>query len=275
MEDDIFGQAAKLSYYFLLAVFPLLLLFTVLVGFLAQTGSEVFDNLLSYAREMLPYSAFELVVNTLKEVRAGAGGGKFGFGLVFTLWAASSGFVAMIEGLNTAYEQKDGRPWWKVRLVALYLTVSLSVFMIVSTVLVLYGSHMAEAIAGYFGLEKLFVDVWTVLQWPVALVLVTLSFATLYRFGPDLGPAKRRHYFPGAVVAMLLWMNVSLLLRVYLEFFNTYNKTYGSLGAVIILLLWFYLAGAAILIGGEVNAEICDKASRDTSAALSGRGEVR
>lgn len=255
-KDDVFGQAAQLSYYFLLAVFPFLLFLTTLLGLLAHTGSEVYENLLSYAREVLPYNAFDLVVATLKQVQSGAGGGKLSIGIVTALWAASTGMSAVMTGLNRAYQVKETRPWWKSKLLSIILTVLLSFFVIASITLVLYGSMLADVLAGYFGLETYFAALWKVLQWPAVLLFLFIAFVLLYRYAPA---GKRRGWhrvLPGAVVGMLLWLGASLLFRLYLEFFNSYNKTYGALGGVIVLLLWFYMSGISILLGAEVNVQL-------------------
>ena len=122
-KDDVFGQAAKLSYYFLLALFPLLIFLTALLGYAAHTGNDLYNRLLGYARALLPGSAYELVVNTLDEIHAKAGGGKLSFGILATLWAASSGIKAMMDGLNAAYGVEEGRPWWKAQILAVALTV--------------------------------------------------------------------------------------------------------------------------------------------------------
>ncbi len=255
-KDDVFGQAAQLSYYALLAVFPLLLFLTALIGMLSSTSSDVFDNLLSYARQMLPYEAFKLVVSTLKEIQKGAGGGKLGFGIVGWLWASSTGMAAIMDGLNRAYEVREDRPWWKARAVAIGLTVLFSVFAITATVLVLYGSKAGEIITGYFGFESYFTDLWRILQWPVAALFLLAALALLYGYAPNRVRGGWRHLLVGALAGMLLWLAVSFLFREYLHFFPSYNLTYGSLGAVIVLLLWFYLSGAAILIGAEVGCEL-------------------
>lgn len=261
--DDVFGLAAQLSYYFLLAVFPFFIFLTTLLGLLAQTGTEIYNNLLSNAALLLPDAAFQLVVNTLREIQRGAGGGKLSLGILAALWAASSGMLAMIEGLNRAYEVKEGRPWWKERLISIGLTVFLSVFLIVSIVLVLYGSRIAEVIANYFGLSSYFTFVWNLLQWPVALLFVLLALALLYRYAPYITRRRWHQIAPGAVIGMVLWLGVSLLFRVYLQFFNSYNKTYGSLGAVIVLMLWLNLSSAAVLLGAEVNAVLaCESRKR-------------
>jgi len=254
-DDDTFDQAAQLSYYFLFAIFPFLLLLTTLFGLLTKTGSEINENLLSYARQVLPYNAFELVVTTMRELQTGAGGGKLSIGILATLWAASSGVSGLIDGLNRAYQVKETRPWWKARLIAMGLTILLPVFAAAALILVLYGTRLADLIAGYFGLQTYFTQLWDVLQWPVAVVFLFIAVALLYRYAPACPLGTWRQDLPGAVAGVVVWLLLSLLFRVYLQYFNSYNRTYGSLGAVMVLLLWLYLSGAAILIGAEVNSE--------------------
>lgn len=266
--DDILGQAAKLSYYFLLALVPLLLLLTTLFGYFAQSA-DLRADLLGYFRRVVPRSAFQLVVSALDQVTRGAGGGKLSLGIIGTLWAASAGMAAIIRGLNQAYRIEDERPWWKVRLVAVGLTLAFAVFTLAASLLVLAGSTVGRYLAGRFGYEAAFVSLWNLLRWPVALALVLIAIDLLYRFAPDLKDWKWHWATPGAVVAVTLWVTASLGFRLYLRFFNTYATTYGSLGAVIILMLWLYVTSAAILIGAEVNSEI------ESAAARSGDREAR
>lgn len=253
MDDDVFGQAAQLSYYFLLSIFPFLLFLTTLLGLLAQTGTEVYVNLVTYAAQVLPDSAFQLVFATLNQIQTGAGGGKLSFGILFTLWAASSGMLALMDGLNRASNAKETRPWWKARLVSIGLTVSLSGFVVTATTLVLYGERIvhwaAASLSGRTSLD-LAMDV---LEWPLVLIFLLIAFLLLYRYAPAEPRRPLRELMPGALVGMGLWLIVSLLFRLYLHFFNSYNATYGSLGAVIVLLLWSNLSGVAVLLGAEVN----------------------
>src|SRR5690242_12506239 len=151
-KDDVFGQAAKLSYYFLLALFPLLIFLTALLGYAAHAGSDLYNRLLGYARALLPGSAYELVVNTLDEIHNKAGSGKLSFGILATLWAASSGIKAMMDGLNKAYEVREARPWWKEQILAVVLTVAFSFFVILATAIVLYGSELGDLLARMMGM---------------------------------------------------------------------------------------------------------------------------
>jgi membrane protein len=256
-DDDIFGRAAQLSYYFLLALFPLLLFLTSLLGYFAQAGTDLRAELLRYLGAVVPAQADALINTTVDEVSKSAGGGKLSFGLLAALWAASNGMGAICAALNVAYEVKETRSWWKVRLVAILLTIALSVLILSALVLVLFGGHIADLIAAHFMFGNFFKAAWALLQWLLVLAFVPLAFALIYYVAPDLKARRRWEWVsPGAALAVLLWLAVSFAFRLYLHYFNSYSATYGSLGAVIILMLWFYLTGAAVLVGGEVNSEI-------------------
>jgi membrane protein len=254
-DDEVFGRAAQLSYYFLLALFPLLLVLINLLGYVAQPGTGFRKQLISYLAALMPSSAVTLVSTTLDEISAASGTGKFSLGLLAALWAASNGMGAISQTLNTAYNVKETRPWWRVRLVSVLLTVALAVLIIAALAIVLYGGSIGTALGNRYGFNSLFTTVWNILQWPIALGFVLATFNLIYNFAPDLSSKRRRWFTPGAVVGVALWLLISSGFRVYLRYFDSYSLTYGSLGAVIVLMLWFYLTGVAILIGGEVNCE--------------------
>jgi membrane protein len=261
-EHDVFGNAAQLSYYFLLALFPLLLFLVTLLGYFAEAGSQLRNSLISYLATVMPYSAVQLVHATLDEISDAKGGGKLSFGLLAALWAASTGMGAITDTLNTAYHVKETRPWWKVRLVAIVLTIALSVLIMVALALILYGNKIAEFLTMRFGLGRAAEISGILLQWLIGLAFMFISFNLVYRFAPNnLGRRHHRFSRPGAAIAVVLWLLISFGFRVYLHFFNSYSVTYGSLGALIVLMLWFYLSGVAILIGGEINSELESEAN--------------
>jgi membrane protein len=272
-EDDVFGRAAQLSYYFLLALFPLLLFLMTLLGLFAEAGSELRQSLLTYLGQVMPASATELVNKTLTEVSDSAGGGKLSFGVLAALWAASNGMGAISETLNIAYNVKESRPWWKIRLITVGLTIALAILIITALTLTLYGHRIAEAIAASYGLSSVFTLTWKIAQWPLILLFILISFNLIYYFGPDLKDQDWKWVTPGSGVAILLWLLVSFGFRAYLSFFNSYSATYGSLGALIIMMLWFYLTGLAILIGGEINSEIENAAAEAGAPDAKERGE--
>ena len=260
-EDDVFGRAAQLSYYFLLALFPLLLVLINLLGYFAQR-TDFRTKLLTYLAAIMPSSAVALVHTTLDEITDASGTGKLSLGLLAALWAASNGMGAISQTLNTAYDVKETRSWWKVRLISVALTIALATLIVSALAIVLYGGTIGDTLASAYGLSDAFNTMWTILQWPIALGFVLFTFNLIYNVAPNVPAHRRRWLSPGAFVAVALWLAISFLFRIYLHFFNSYSVTYGSLGALIILMLWFYLTGVAILIGGEVNSELDPECNR-------------
>jgi membrane protein len=254
--DDLASRASDLAYNFLLAAFPMLLFLVSLFGLFASQSAHLEDSLFFYLSHVLPPAAWTLVERTLREIIHNSGSGKLAFGLAFAIWAGSGGMSSLMSGLNLAYGVRDSRSWIKVRLRAIALTIAISILVIAALFIVLYGGNIAEFVGARLGLADVTVLAWKVAQWAVALVFVIFSFALIYYYGPDL---KEQHWYwitPGSLVGVVLWLAVSFGFRVYLHFFNNYSRSYGSLGAVIILLFWFYVTGFAFLVGGEINSEI-------------------
>src|SRR5215213_3993500 len=272
-DDDVLGRAAQLSYYFLLALFPALLFLTSLLGYFAGEDSQLRASLFGYLSTVLPGDASKLITETVNDVTQSSGGGKLSFGILATLWAASNGMGAISESLNAAYDLKETRSWWKVRLIAIVLTLALSFLIVSSLVLVLYGHDLADTVAGKFGLGEAFALAWKVLQWPIVFGFVLLAFALIYYFAPDSRDQDWKWITPGAIVGVALWLLVSFAFKAYLSFFNSYSATYGSLGAVIILMLWFYFTGIAILVGGEINSEIENAMAKQGAPDAKEKGE--
>ena len=271
--DEVFGRAAQLSYYFLLALFPLLFFLTSVIGLVLGSGTGLRHSLFNYLAQVLPPSAFHLVDTTMYEVSSTSGGGKVSLGILAALWAASNGMSAISSSLNVAYHVNESRPWWKQHLVAVGLTIALAVLIISALTLVLYGGRIADSIASNYMLGDIFTVTWKIVQWPIVLAFVLLGFALIYYLAPDLKEQEWTWVTPGSVIAVGLWLLISFAFRLYLHYFDSYSKTYGSLGAVIVLMLWFYLTGAAILIGGEVNSDIEDAAAREGQPSAKEKGE--
>jgi len=272
-KDKIFSHAAELAYYFLLALFPLLLFLTSVIGLVIGSGTGLRHSLFNYLGKVLPSSASQLVSDTMFEVSSASGGGKMSFGILAALWAASNGMGAISQSLNAAYHVEESRSWWKQRLIAVGLTIALAVLIISALALVLYGGKIADGLAASYGFGVVFVILWKILQWPIVLIFLLLGFALIYYWAPDLRDQNWRWVTPGSTVAVALWLLVSLAFRLYLHFFDSYSKTYGSLGAVIVLMLWFYLTGASVLIGGEINSDIEELAARKGAAQAKKKGD--
>ncbi|GAC1434397.1 MAG: YihY/virulence factor BrkB family protein [Terriglobales bacterium] len=254
--DELSTRSAALSYYFLLAVFPLFLFLLSLVGVFAGTHSQLRESIVSGLGQLAPGSASQLVQSTINETFKSSGGTKLVAGIFGALWAASSGMGAVIVSLNVIYRVTETRPWWKQRATAVGLTAALAGLIIVAITLVLYGGKIGDAVAAHIGLSMAFQIAWKIIQWPLSIGAMFLSFSLLYYFAPDLEERKWYWVTPGAAIGVVLWLAASIGFRIYLHFFNSYSATYGSLGAVIILILWLYITGFTILIGGEVNSII-------------------
>ena len=272
-EDNVFGRAAELSYYFLLALIPFLIFLTSVIGLVLGSGTGTRHTLFQYLARIMPPSAFQLIDNTMWEVSAASSGGKLSFGILAALWAASNGLSAITDSLNAAYDLTESRPWWKRRLVSIGLTMALSVLIIGALVLVVAGGKIAESLGAAYGFGPVFPLAWKIIQWPVVLGCMILAFALIYYFAPDFREQKWKWLTPGAAIGVALWLLISIAFRVYLHFFNSYSATYGSLGAVIILMLWLYFTGAAVLTGGEINSEIENAAAKQGEPEAKEKGE--
>ncbi len=254
--DDIFGKSSEIAYNLLFALFPMLLFLLAIFGLMAGPGSAMRDNVVGMLSRNLPQGAADLVAKTLAEVSKAAGSAKITVGVVLGLWTASSGIASMMSGLNMAYDIRDSRPWWKARLIAIALTFAITFLTIAAMTIVLFGGKIAIAAGNQFGLGDSTVIAWRIIQWPLAVFFMTLAFSLIYYYGPDV---KEQHWYwitPGSFIGVALWLGLSFAFREYLHFFNSYSKTYGSLGAVIILLMWFYVTSLGFLVGGEINSEI-------------------
>jgi membrane protein len=255
-EDDLFGRASELAYNFLLALFPLLLFMLTLFGLFASRSNELQSSLLSYFADFLPPSAFQLLKAITIEMAANATSGKLTFGIILTLWFASGGMSSMISTLDAVYHVRESRGWLWGRVIALGLTIAILTLLMTSLFIVLVGGHFSDWIAIKLHLTSIILIVWKVLQWVSVVLFLTLSFSLIYYFGPSLEQRRWHWMTPGSIFGAFLWLVASAGLRVYLHFFNTYTATYGSLAAIMILLVWLYVTGLSFLIGGEINAQI-------------------
>ena len=254
LQDEVLGRAAQLSYYILLALFPMLLVLTALMGVFSV--ENYMPELMSYLRQVLPNDALSMVERFLKQVAEGSGTNILSLGGLGALWASSSGMTAIMDALNVVYGVKtDSRPFWRVRLIAIVLTIGLAGFVILSLTLVLYGPSIGAWIADFVGLGWAFIVAWNLLQWPVVVGIMLLVVGAIYYVCPDIHQ-DWRWVSPGSAFAVAMWIVVSLGFKLYVDNYGNYNKVYGSIAGVIVLMLWLYWSGMVLLVGGEVNAEI-------------------
>lgn len=250
-DDYIWGRAAELAYYFLLALFPMLIFLTSLIGFLPDAQTAIFHAL----ARVMPSEAMKLVSDTIQDVTSNRHGGLLSFGVLGTIWAASGGLWAVMGTLNEAYDAKEERSLWKMQLIAIALTIALSFLIVGGVVLIMLSDKFSVWLAAQLGLGHIFAIIWRAVHFVLGFALVFLGLQVIYYFGPNVKQAWR-WVTPGAAFAVLSLLLASLLLTLYLRFAPSYSATYGSLGAVIVLMLWLYLMGLAVLIGGEINSEI-------------------
>jgi membrane protein len=252
-DDDCLNLAAQLSYYFFLALFPAVLFLLALASFFPLTHFT--DDLVRTLSPIAPPDVLHFLNEQLTRISNADSGGILTLGILGAVWSSSAAIVAIISSLNRAYDIDESRPWWKVRLIGMGLTVALASFLLVSFTLVLAGPAMAEYLSKTFGLGGVFEWGWKILQWPLVFVLVSTAIGLVYYFAPD---AEQDWVWitPGAVVATVLWFVASLGFKVYVVNFEYFNAAYGAVGAVIALMLWFYISGLAMLIGAEMNAEL-------------------
>jgi membrane protein len=253
--DDALGLGAQLAYYLILALFPFIL---VLVSLMGTFGSEeLASEVLGYFRQVMPQQAYAIIESFTGNIISGQAEapGLLSFGILFTIWAASGAFAALINALNRAYDVEETRPFWKVRGIAILMTLGLSVLVLAGVLLLVLGPQIGATIANLFGLGDLFLLVWDVVRWPVALIFMVCTVALLYYFAPDVDQPFR-WITPGGLIGVLLWVLASVAFNLYVSNFGSYNKTYGSIGAVIVLLLYLYISSLTILFGATLNATL-------------------
>jgi membrane protein len=209
------------------------------------------------------------------EVVHGQQGGLLTLGIAGALWSSSSAMTAIIDSLNRAYDIEEWRPWWHTRVLAIALTIALAAFVLAAFVLVVAGAELGSWAAARAGAGDTFAQVWSMAQWPVAIALVVFAVDLVYYVAPN-ADTEWVWVTPGALLATSLWLVTSIAFRFYVRNVSDYTAVYGAIGSVIVLLLWFYLSGFALLVGAELNAEI-DKAipERDDTARAEAEGRKK
>jgi membrane protein len=247
--NGIAGRAAELAYFFLLSLFPFLIFLMSLIGYFPLTETDV----LRFFEEFAPEDVNQMIARTLPPMLNHHNGGLLSLGLLATLWSASNGINAIVRALNDAYDVKESRSFLVGRLVAIILTIAMVFVIIIALLLPVFGREIGYLLFSAFGFSEYFFQVWNAIRWVVSGCILFIVFSALYYFAPS----KHLHIkgiLPGALLATLGWILVSLAFSYYVSNFGNYSATYGSIGAIIVLMIWFYLSGMIIVIGGELNA---------------------
>ena len=252
-QNHTFQMAAALSYYFVLSLFPALITLSAVVAYLPVP--DLFNQALSLMGRFLPADSMGLVRRVLSDVISPNKGTFLSFGILGSLWAASGGFAAVIEALNLAYEVGDDRPFWKTRPLAVGLAFMTGALLLVALSVMIVGPRFGEWLAARIHLSSVFILLWPYIHWTIAVGFTILAVEVLYFLAPNV---KQRFLatLPGAILAVGCWVGLSYLLGVYFRHFAHFNKTYGTLGAAVALMVWLYWTGFAMLVGAEMNSEL-------------------
>ena len=263
IDDDITGLAAQLAYYLFLALFPAILFLLALASFFPL--DDVTEDVARALRPVVSPQVLAIIEDQMRRIADDNNGGLLTFGVAGAVWGSSAAMVAITGALNRAYDIEESRPWWKVRLVAIALTMGTALFVLVALSLVLAGPSVATFLGELTGWGAPFAWAWSALRWPLAFALVSTAIGLIYYLAPDV-EQDWTWVSPGAIGATALWLVVSLLFKVYVANFTDYGAAYGTVGGVIVLLLWFYSSSLAVLAGAELNAELERATSRTGDA---------
>jgi len=251
-DDDMSTYAAALAYRALFSIFPFVLFLMAVLGFLHLPN--FFDWLRAQAAIVLPPVALDQVNPVIDQLQESQGG-LLSFGILLALWTASIGVRSLMNAMNKAYDVKEGRPSWKLFILSILYTIGIAIMLLLAAGFMTLGPQVMAWLASQIGLEQVLVVVWNWLRWPVAILLLMLAVALIYYATPDV-EQEFRFITPGSVVAVIVWLAASVGFGIYVQNFANYNATYGSIGAIIVLLLYFYITAAVLLLGAELNAVI-------------------
>jgi membrane protein len=253
IENHTMQMAAALAYYFVLAFFPALIFLSAVVAYIPL--HHLFHETLVWMSRFVPADTMGLVRRVLADVITPNRGAFLSFGILGTIWAASGGFAAAIEALNIAYQIKDDRPFWKTRSLAVGLAFVIGALVLISLSVMVAGPSFGSWLAGKVHVSPLFVFLWPYIHWTIAVGFTVFAIELLYFIAPNV-QQRFLATLPGAILAVGCWIGLSFLLGTYFRHFGTFNKTYGTLGAAIALMVWLYWTAFAMLVGAELNAEL-------------------
>jgi len=252
VDDEMSTYASALAYQMLFSLFPFILFLIALIGFLHLP--DFFSWLRLQSELVLPPQALEQVNPVIDQLQQSKGG-LLSVGIVIALWTASAGVRLMMSAMNAAYDVVEGRPAWKRFPLSIFYTVGIAGMLLIAAALMVLGPQVMAWIASQVGLEDFIVTLWTIVRWPVVVILLMMAVALIYYVMPDV-KQEFRFITPGSVLAVVVWIIASLGFGLYVKMFANYNAMYGSIGAIIVLLLYFYISAAVLLLGAEMNAVI-------------------
>ncbi|VVN32443.1 hypothetical protein PS645_04900 [Pseudomonas fluorescens] len=270
VNDEMSTYASALAYQMLFSLFPFILFLIALIGFLHLP--DFFSWLRLQSELVLPPQALEQVNPVIDQLQQSKGG-LLSVGIVIALWTASAGVRLMMSAMNAAYDVVEGRPAWKLIPLSIVYTVGIAGMLLIAAALMVLGPQVMGWIAAQVGMEEFIVTLWTIARWPVVVILLMVAVALIYYVMPDV-KQDFRFITPGSVLAVVVWIMASLGFGFYVKEFANYNAMYGSIGAIIVLLLYFYISSAVLLLGAEMNAVIEHMSSegKDPGEKVPGEG---
>lgn len=251
-EDEVPALGAQLTYYLILSFFPFLIFLLTLLSHTSISTADVMGNL----SDVLPEASFSLISETIEEILKNGTTSLLSFSIIGTIWTSSNGVAALIKGLNKAYDQEENRPFLLLRGFAILITLALVIGIILAFTLLVFGQILGNYIFSFFGLTEYFKVIWEAVRFIFPIIMLIVVFTLFYKYAPNKKRLKFKEVFPGAIFTTSAWIAISLLFSFYVNNFGSYTKTYGSLGGIIILLIWLYISSIIILIGGELNATL-------------------
>jgi membrane protein len=267
IDDDCVGIAAQLAYFFALALFPALLFIVALASYLPF---NVIYEVVGALQPIAPPAVLEIIRTQLESIVAGEAPSILTIGILGALWSSSGAMTSIVSALNKAYDIPETRPWWKVRLLSIGLTIALALFVLLSFAMIVAGPDAGRWLTGWLGLSDVFDSAWRMLRWPLVFVLATTGIAIVFYYAPD-ADQDWVWITPGSILTTVLWVLFSMGFRIYVTRVGDYTATYGALAGAAILLLWLYFSGLALLIGGELNSELEHAANPELKNQTSGR----
>jgi len=250
-DDEVPAMGAQLTYYLILAVFPFLMFLVALVGITSLTPEQILQEL----GRLVPASSNDTILGVLEEIQLGSSQALLSFGMVATLWSASKGVDAVIKALNKAYDEEESRSFIIVKGLSVLFTLALACSILLAFFLLIFGHWIGEQLFLLFMLPDYFDEVWAIAQYAVSLSVLILVFTLLYKYIPNRR-LTFKEVLPGAIFSTIGWLLASMLFSFYVNNFGNYSKTYGSIGGIIVLLIWLYLSSVIIILGGEINAAL-------------------
>lgn len=248
-DDEVPALGAQLAYYLVLSFFPFLIFLLTLSSYLPFDGEKVIAGLSG----LLPAESYNLTAGIIRHAVGARSGTLLPFGMAATVWAASNGVLALIRGINKAYDIRETRPFWKVRGISILFTIALALSIILAFAMLVFGRMLGEFIFGIMGISAVFTYAWNIFRYLITLALLMPVFVSLYLIMPNRRLSIKQ-VLPGSMFSSLGWVLASMLFSYYVDSFRNYSTMYGSIGGIIILLVWLYLSSVIILLGGEINA---------------------